>query len=246
MGCTTEAVPNEKRSLEQFEELLESTNMAQVLLPFTEEQLITLSQYPKVSLDYANKLITKDLHSGKTIHHQFNYFVSIVKSHLEKNPQTGKSGATQSRPRPSTFSPYVEGGKWIPGARVINNERNYQTTITYVETDEEFALNYEKQIHRLTQMTQEELDDAYPKLKGITMKQRAKFDRCPIWSKFTPQQQATIWNLAHGSSCKCRRNEDAGMIMPDIAQKLADKIPVAQMTMLEQEYLDPSIFEEVL
>jgi hypothetical protein len=243
-GCTTEAFPNQKRSYLEFEAILESTNMSQELLPFTQEQLGQLTQYSKESIEYANKIVTKDLHSGKAIHNQFNYFLSIVKAYQEKTHKRDGSGASQQRPRASTFTPYVEGGKWVPGARIINNDHNYQTTITHVETDREFALNYEKEIHRLTQMTQEELDLAQPNFKGISMQQRAKFNRCPIWSKFSPEEQRMIWNLAHGSACKCRKNEDAGLIMPDIAQKLIDNIPAKPDLDSEIAY-NPDLYEEV-
>jgi hypothetical protein len=229
-GCTTEAVPNKKVTLVEFEAILESTNMSQVLLPFTEEQLVQLAQYPKVSLEYANKLITRDLLGGKTIRNQFNYFVAIVQAHMKHNPQTGKSGASShnampsssaGKPRQSTFSPYVKGGKWLPGAEIINNDRMFQTTITHVETDIEFAINYEKLIHRLTLMTQEELDAYDPKSAGISMKQRSRYDRNPLWKKFTLQEQQSIWRQAHTIDCMCRKNEDAGLLMPEVADKLS-------------------------
>ncbi len=86
-GCTREAVPNRKLSSLEFEALLESTNMAQILLPFTEEQLEILEAYPKNALDYANRLVAKDLLDGKTIHNQFNYFVALCKGYTQKNPE---------------------------------------------------------------------------------------------------------------------------------------------------------------
>jgi hypothetical protein len=184
-------------------------------------------------VDYANKLLTKDLLSGKVIHNQFNYFHTICKAHAAKNPQTGKAESKSAGPRPSTFTEYVSGGKWVPGAGIINNDRNHQTTITHVETDEEFALNYEKAIHKRT------LED--PEFA----KKCARFDKNPIWHKFSPEQQATMWSQVHTDSCTCRRNEQAGLIMPDIAKKLADKNIQTDMTPLEQEYYDPSMFEEV-
>ena len=211
-------------------------------LPFTQEQLAQLADFSKEAIDHANKALTRELMAGKAIANQFGYFLSCCKNF--KPYQSSKSTPSQSKPRPSTFSPYVEGGKWVPGARIINNDHNYQTSITHVETDREFALNYEKEIHRLTQMTQEELDLAQPNFKGISMQQRAKFDRCPIWSKFSPEEQRLIWNLAHGSACKCRKNENAGLIMPSIAQKLIDNIPAKPDLDSEIAY-NPDLYEEV-
>ena len=109
-----------------------------------------------------------------------------------------------------------------------------EAPVTYKETDLEFAINYEKAIHKRTQEQPE------------FAKTCARYDRNPLWTKFTPEQQQAIWLQAHGPSCTCRKNEQAGLIMPDIAAKLAQKIPVTQVTPLEEEYLDASLFEEVL
>lgn len=209
-GCTTEAVPNKKRTLLEFEALFKK-EQEQYMQAFTEEQLIVLAQYPKASLEYAQKMLTRDMAAGKGITNIFSYFHAICKKHAEKNPQTGKTKSSPSRPRPSSFTEYVEGGKWIPGARIINNDRNYQTTITHVETDIEWALNYEKSIHHRT------IND--PEFA----KRSARFDGNPLWNKFSPEQQQDIWIQAHVPSCTCRTNEQAGTILPDVAKQLAAK-----------------------
>lgn len=186
------------------------------MLPFNEEQLLKLAEYPKAALEYANKIITKDLHAGKNITNQFGYFEAIVKSFIKKtttpNSHSQKTSTSQGKARPSNFTSYVVGDKWIPGAEIINNDANYQSSITHVETDLEWALNYEKLIHART------LED--PEFA----KRCAKFDRNPIWAKLSEVQQIDIWAQAHGDDCTCRKNEAAGLIMPDIAKKLVEKI----------------------
>lgn len=206
------------------------------MLPFTEEQLLKLAEYPKDALEYANKIITKDLHSGKQISNQFGYFEAIVKAFLKKtttNTRSQKTSTSEGKPKPSNFTQYVEGGKWIPGAAIINNDKYYQTTITHVETDYEFALNFEKAIHQRTLQDPE------------FAKRCAKFDRNPIWAKLNDFERDDIWNQAHTKDCSCRKNEHAGLLMPQIAQKLIDKIPVTTITPLEEQYLDESLWEEV-
>jgi len=203
---------------------------------FSEEELLELAEYPKQAIEHANKQMTSMLHQGKSIAHPFKWLLAVCDRWVEEQNKTTKTGKTKlipSKPRPSTFSAYVEGGKWIPGAAVINNDRNYQTTITHVETDLEFALNYEKAIHKRTLENPE------------FAKKCARFDKNPIWQKLTPEQQESIWQQAHGPECSCRRNEQAGLIMPDIAKKLAEKIIPTDMSELEQEYYDPSLFQEI-
>lgn len=193
---------------------------------FSEEELLELAEYPRQAIEYANKQMTYMLHQGKSISSPFKWLLAVCDrwvSEQNKTTKTGKTKLIPAKPRPSTFSAYVEGGKWLPGAAIINNDRNHQTTIMHVETDQEFALNYEKEIHRLTLMTQEELDIAQPKYAGISMKQRSRFDRNPIWNKFPPDQQSLLWLQSHGDACLCRKNEDAGLIMPRIAGNLATK-----------------------
>jgi len=202
--------------------------------PFTQEQLTQLAEFPKHILEHANKKLAQELLGGKSISNQFGYFLSICRNY--KQPQatyTQKATTSEGKPKPSNFTQYVERGKWIPGARVINNDKYYQTTITHVETDYEFALNFEKAIHQRT------IDD--PDLA----RRCAKFDRNPIWSKLSDFDRDSILNQAHTKDCTCRKNEHAGLIMPDIAQKLADKIAVTTITPLEEQYLDESVWEEV-
>lgn len=202
-----------------------------MLLPFTEEQLLKLAEYPKPALEYANKIITKDLHAGKHISNQFGYFEAIVQAFLKKQPTTSnKTSTSVGKPRPSNFTSYVEGDKWTPGAAIINNDRNYQTSITHVETDLEFALNFEKAIHARTLLDPE------------LARRCAKFDRNPIWAKLNEIQRNDILIQSHTNDCSCRKNEVAGLMMPDIAQKMIEKIPVTTLTQLELDY---SQFEEV-
>ncbi len=187
-------------------------------LPFTEEQLLQLAEFPREAIDHANKALTKELMAGKAIANQFGYFLSCCKNFkpYQSKSSSQKTSTSTGKARPSTFSFYVQGGKWVPGAEVINNDRNFQTTITHVETDEEFATNFERLIHART------LSD--PELA----KRCARFDKNPLWVKMTDEQKATIWQEAHTDSCNCRRNEQAGLIMPDIAQKLAEKNPMVK------------------
>ena len=206
---------------------------------FSEEELIELSRYPKQALQHANKEMTKLLHQGKSLSSPFKFCVAVcdrwVADENKKTPQTGRSEASVGKPRPSTFRQYVEGGKWIVGAKVLNGPSGYQTTITHVETDYEFALNYEKAIHKRT------LED--PELAARC----ARFDRNPIWAKLNDFDKDDIWNKAHTKDCTCRKNEHAGLIMPDIAQKMVER-PEQQIIPFEEQYNnfdDMSVWEEV-
>ena len=205
--CT--GVPNKKRSFVEFEALFSFTQeKEQYMQAFTEEQLTTLAQYPKASLEYAQKMLTRDMAAGKGITNLFSYFHAICKAHAEKAPKTGKTMASVGKPRPSNFNEYVAGGKWVPGAEIINTPNTFQSSITHVETEIEWAMNYEQSIHQRTQ------------LDPVFAKQTARFDKNPIWSKLNEQQRTNIWSTAHGNDCSCRKNEDAGLIMPQVATKL--------------------------
>jgi len=211
------------------------------MLAFTDEQLQKLTEYPREAVEYANKVITRDLHMGKTLANPFGYFEGIVRSFLLKQQTTTARTPSTPKPkaRPSNFTEYVEGSKWVPGAKVINNDANYQTSIFHVETDEEFALNYERQIHQRT------LEN--PELA----KRCVKFDRNPIWCKLTAVQQQSVWNDAHTQDCVCRTNDVAELLMPDIAQKLQEKVPVhvsrppIEVVPTEPMYFDETIWEEM-
>lgn len=203
---------------------------------FSEEELIELSHYPKPAVEHANKQMTNMLHQGKTISSPFKLFVAICNRWVEeaqkKSPKTGKTQSNQQRPRPSNFTLYVEGGKWIPGAAIISS--NKYNAVTHVETDLEFALNYEKAIHERT-TTQPEL-----------ARKTAAFDRNPIWAKLDDMQRNHIWIAAHPQPCSCRKNERAGLLLPEIAQQLTNKQQPLELTPLEEIYLSDSQWQEVI
>jgi hypothetical protein len=98
------------------------------------------------------------------------------------------------------------------GAAEIIEETFVQKTIMNQETPYEFALNYEKLIHART------LEDP------IFAKKCAKFDKNPVVTKLSTTEWQEIWRLAHGDSCECRRHEDAGIILPDIAKNITLEI----------------------
>lgn len=205
---------------------------------FTHDQLVELTKYPEDILKHAIATLAK-----KSVDNPFTWVRKVCELELskrsdndsqpsfshsyKKSPTMGKSRASIGKPRPSTFTEHVSGSKWIPGARIINPQRGFQTDVTYVETDLEFALNYERLIHQRT------IDN--PTFAA----QCSRFDRNPLWHKLSPQEQTIIWEQAHPSPCTCRKNQDAGLLMPEVAAKLQHK------TEEPQGHYDPSLFEEV-
>lgn len=117
--------PNKKMTFEQFE--AQFFKKEQYMNTFTQDQLQQLAQYPKETLSYATKMLTKDMGAGKTITNQFAYFKSICERHKNKTPEMGKPKAT-SRP--------VHGPQSI-----FKQEERIQ------ETDYEFAYNVERVLH---------------------------------------------------------------------------------------------------
>jgi hypothetical protein len=94
--------PNTKMSPEEAQ-LIFGTKKGTSTMEFTQEQIDQLQPYPKKSIEYATKMVTKDLHSGKSIGNPFGYLLAICKNHAakEQTPQTGKtksSGSVQNAP----------------------------------------------------------------------------------------------------------------------------------------------------
>ena len=87
-----EGEPNKKKTLEEFEALFTPWDLN--MLSFTTEQQQQLEQYSQSTRDYAHKIFTKDMASGKAISNQFAYFNSICRNHAAKN-QTPQKGSAQ-------------------------------------------------------------------------------------------------------------------------------------------------------
>lgn len=80
--------PNQKISFDQFEAIY-FPKKESYMNNFTEEQLVQLAQYSKDTLNYATKMFTKDMASGKQMGSQFDYFKSICFRYASKTPKTG-------------------------------------------------------------------------------------------------------------------------------------------------------------
>lgn len=119
--------PNRKMSESEAQEIFGTKKGAPVV--FTQEQLAELAQYPKQSIEHANKMVTKDLHSGKAISNPFGYLLAICRTHAEKQ-QTPKTGMVQPHIRPKNGPQSV-----------------YKHEDRVVESDYEFAFNVERLLH---------------------------------------------------------------------------------------------------
>jgi len=78
-----------------------NTEKEMKMLPFTEEQLLSLKQYSNEALNYATKILTKDIHSGKQINDKFKYFLAICQRHESKPQQQ----VTAKKPTPKQLTP---------------------------------------------------------------------------------------------------------------------------------------------
>lgn len=117
--------PNKKVTFEQFE--AQFFPKEQYMNTFTEDQLLQLAYYPKETLQYATKMLTKDMAAGKQISNQFAYFKSICERNKNKPPQ--REGQ-QSFSRPKVGPTSV----WQKEERVL-------------ETDFEWCSNVEPKLH---------------------------------------------------------------------------------------------------
>ena len=122
---TEKGEPNKKVTFEQFE--AQFFKEEQYMNNFTEEQLLQLAQYPKETLSYATKMLTKDMSDGKAITNQFAYFKSICERLKNKTPQRD---VQQPFSRPKVGPQSV----WKKEERVL-------------ETDFEWCSNVEPKLH---------------------------------------------------------------------------------------------------
>ncbi len=146
-------VPNKKITFEQFE--AQFFKQEQYMNNFTQDQLLQLVHYPKETLSYATKMLTKDMAAGKEITNQFAYFKSICERAKIKTPQTGSVKPTT---RPTT------------GAQSIYKHEEREQESDYV-----FARNLELKLHE--RRNDETLHKAVfrvenPKWKRITVEEQ--------------------------------------------------------------------------
>ena len=180
------------------------------MFAFSEEELVEISKYPKLAIEYANKKMGKILLEGGTISAPFKLFCSLAGVFVRDNqskiaPSTGRAGANQQGKVQQTLSArqatQKEDEKWMrtngvnfrPGLPVITHPSHYQPTIKIVETDEEFAVNLERTLHdRILAGTINPNAGTYPN---------------PFWDKLTAEQQYHIKEEIH-VGCTCRKYVD--------------------------------------
>lgn len=75
------------------------------MLPFSDEEIEKLNIYPKDTLDYAHKRLTREIASGNNITHMFNYFVAICRGHLKENKKTPQRKDTTQVNTQSSWRP---------------------------------------------------------------------------------------------------------------------------------------------
>jgi len=150
-----EGEPNKKKTYEEFEALFTPWDLN--MLSFTTEQQQQLEQYSQSTRDYAHKIFTKDMASGKAISSQFAYFSSICRNHAAKN-KTPEKGYAQPSSRPNVGPHSV----WKQEERIA-------------ETDFEWALNAERVLHkRMLDQDTHPIAATYPnpKLKFLSQEEQ--------------------------------------------------------------------------
>lgn len=138
------APPNTKYTFQEFINILNSgsgfkENVSSFkktketrMYTFSPEELSTISKYPKATIDYANKALTKRYLANNPPGQPFSWFVGTCEEHLA---QTSKPGKQQDKPLMTGRKP-----AWNP-----------EPDTRKQETDYEYAYSVERELHKRIQ-----------------------------------------------------------------------------------------------